>query len=177
MTHKQSRTRCMDPMFAWPQCFRFLFVGTLTLKTLVHSGWVENKVLNHSQLFQDLWKGATVHNQMCPLFLRGVSCCACKLWSMALISFNCDGIDQQACVPPGQTINQHYYWEVLQWLKEKFTENVQNDEWWWKQELVYSPPQCASIRHFISAKIFGHWSSLFLPAEFGLFWILLAYDH
>jgi hypothetical protein len=41
-----------------------------------------------------------------------------NLKSMLVIFFDWEGIVHQELVPPGQTVNQHYYQEVLQNLRE-----------------------------------------------------------
>jgi hypothetical protein len=46
---------------------------------------------------------------------------------MVVIFFECEGTVHQEFVPPGQTVNQHYYREVLQCLTEQIHQKVQND--------------------------------------------------
>jgi hypothetical protein len=60
-----------------------------------------------------------------------------KCWSntknMLVIFSGCEGIVHQEFVPPGQTVNQHYYLEVLKRLREqvrrKHPERWGNQDW------------------------------------------------
>jgi hypothetical protein len=47
--------------------------------------------------------------------------------SMLVIFFDCEGIVHQKFVPPSQTVNQHYYLEVLKRLRSKSAKNARND--------------------------------------------------
>jgi hypothetical protein len=60
---------------------------------------------------------------------------------MLVICIDCEGNGHQDEVPPGQIINQHYYWEVLQCVREKVSQkNTHIDGW---AGLVASPlPVC-----------------------------------
>jgi hypothetical protein len=52
--------------------------------------------------------------------------------SMLVIVFDCEGIDHQEFVPPGQTVNQNYHLEVLKHLREQVHQN--HLEQWWNQD-------------------------------------------
>jgi hypothetical protein len=53
--------------------------------------------------------------------------------SMLVIFFDCEGIVHQEFVPPGQTVNQHHYLEVLKCLREQVRrerlERWRNQDW------------------------------------------------
>jgi hypothetical protein len=77
--------------------------------------------------FGDNAMGRTQTFEWFPRFKRGSN-----IKSMLIFS-DCEGIVHQEFVPPGQTVNQHYYLEVLKRLREqvrrKLPERWRNQDW------------------------------------------------
>jgi transposase len=100
-----------------------------------------------------------------------------NLKSMLVIFFYCEVIVHQEFVPPGQTVNQHHYLEVLKRLREqarrKRLERWRNQDW-----LLHSDNAQAhtalSVQRFLAAKnmaVVPHppYSPDLAPCDFFLF--------
>jgi hypothetical protein len=97
--------------------------------------------------------------------------------SMLVIFFDCEGIVHQEFVPPGQTVNQHYYLEVLKRLREqvrrKRPERWRNQDWLLHHE--NAPAHSAlSVQRFLAAEnmtVVPHppYSPDLAPCDFFLF--------
>jgi hypothetical protein len=75
--------------------------------------------------------------------------------SMLVIFFDCEGTVHQEFVPPGQTMNQNYYLEVLKRLREhvhrKRPERWRNQDWFLRHD--NAPAHNAlSVQRFLAAK-------------------------
>jgi hypothetical protein len=90
-----------------------------------------------------------------------------------VIFFDCEGIVHQQFVPPGQTVNQHYCWEVLKRLREQVPERWRNQDWLLHHDKA--PAHTAlSVQRFLAAKnmaVVPHPPHLpdFAPCSFFLF--------
>jgi hypothetical protein len=67
---------------------------------------------------------------------------------------DCEGAVYQEFVPPGQTVNQHYYLDILKRLREQFCRKHQ--EGWRKQDWLLhhdnAPAHTAfSVQRFLAA--------------------------
>jgi hypothetical protein len=75
--------------------------------------------------------------------------------SMLIIFSDCESIIHQESVPPGQMVNQHYYWEVLQCLMKQVCrihpEWKRNQDWFihHDNELAHT---ALSMQQFLAAK-------------------------
>jgi hypothetical protein len=81
--------------------------------------------------------------------------CGWNMMSMLEIFFDCVGIVHQEFVPPGQTLNHHYYLEVLKRLREqvrrKRSERWRNQDWLLHHD--NAPAHTAlSVQRFLAAK-------------------------
>jgi histone-lysine N-methyltransferase SETMAR len=76
--------------------------------------------------------------------------------SMLVIFFDCEGTVHQEFVPPGQTVNQYYYLDVLKRLREqvrrKRPERWRNQDW--LLHYVSAPAHTALlVQRFLATKI------------------------
>jgi histone-lysine N-methyltransferase SETMAR len=97
--------------------------------------------------------------------------------SMLAIFFEREGIVHQEFVPPGQTVNQHYYLEVLKCLREqvhrKRPERWRNQDWLLHNDSA-SAHTALSVQRFLAAKnmaVAPHppYSPDLSPCDFSLF--------
>jgi transposase len=96
---------------------------------------------------------------------------------MLVIFFDCEGSVHQEFVPPGQTVNQHYYLEVWKRLREQV--HRKRPERWRNQDWVLhhdnAPAHTAlSVQRFLAAKnmaVVPHppYSPHLTPCDFFLF--------
>lgn len=118
---------CYNPLgcFSGGVCYCVFYMHCTT-----SDGWFEGTLQWHEVSLQT-WRGNCISNSEKKTWvysyiphLQKVTQVSLDIKTMLILFFDCQGIVLQEFVPPGQVVNQHYFWKVC-W---------KHPEQWWNQD-------------------------------------------